>query len=96
MVDADQFKSSGIEVKSAHFVEDQSDISKCSPRSQRMNITVLEEKEPAMKPRDSMKSKSSSTSSSVPKKNMFSDKKKKQKRRNVFDLTGVDGDDSRS
>lgn len=47
-----------------------------------------------MKPRDSMKSKSSSTSSSVPKKNIFSDKKKKHKRRNVFDLTGVDGEDS--
>ena len=45
-----------------------------------------------MKPRDSMKSKSSTSSSSVQKKNMFSDKKKKSKRRNVFDLTGVDGD----
>ena len=48
-----------------------------------------------MKPRDSMKSKSSTSSSSVPKKgNMFSDKKKKHKRRNVFDLIGVDGEDS--
>ena len=44
-----------------------------------------------MKPRDSMKSKSSTSSSNVPKKNnMFSHKKKT--RRNVFDLTGVDGD----
>ena len=45
-----------------------------------------------------MKSKISTSSSSVPKKgNMFSDKKnKKNKRRNVFDLTGVDGEDSHS